>query len=272
VPTNIRLDRLHAAFSADDEDWSSLRAEVGGRPTVCWVPACVDPDEPWGIETHPFVLFGEQETNRLGLPRVDLFLYSDDAPRLWEDLHRTYGGPKDEELRGKTVIFREHPGRGHPNPLVEWALSSRGGSIEVELTSVIPLLGFDEPLSASLARRLREQYPWASVEQSTRHQAFALEVDVSYQSDDEDDEEHAVLYVPASPAEAIDDLIPQIASPPEIVILTRRALPLLDLVVRRLAPRWILVERCKEVPAGYSARNTSSEIPWSGTRLLERLE
>ena len=217
------LNRFRASFSSDADDWTEVRRQLE-RPSLtmlwCWDAHEPGPNHPflgkWPIETRPFVLCDEQETTRLGLPVVDLFVYSDPSPRLHEDLRRCYGAGRDGELRGMRELF------------------SQGHDTVVTLKEMIPLtLDAGRELEGD-AEALGTSLMWTNPGAHERHLFTYLGIDTTYDDGSTENESHAVIYTPLPPHRVVEVLLPAIGVAPTYLLDTGRG-------------RW----RGKRGPVGY---------------------
>ena len=261
----MHQDRLKPLFSHDAADWQECCAALPPRPTAYWHMDAQDLETAWPIETRPFVLFGEQESIRHGLPTIDCFVYSDTGDRLLTDLSRAYGPPEAGTLCGNPVIFREPPGawQHDRHPLLALLARDQPSTISVEITQIIPLQLIGLPLPEIPAQRtVKERLGPCGL--------IYLTVESEYSGDDTD-EEFAVLLSPHAPGTVVQ-ILQHLGIAPAVISRTARphswdpTARILELAhaVRSLQPPFLHLPQLPDAPLDhYTLHPTRLRFPAS---------
>lgn len=193
----------------------------------------------WRLETHPLVLFGRAETRLLGVPPIDLFVYSDTSADLWSMLDRLYGS--GAELADTGIIYRAVTGA--PVKGYSHHLSDNCKHTDVEITELIPLAIGGFTARAAIAR----------VETRFSHYR---------------DEEHLVLFIEADAQDAAS-----LIGTPDYVFLNHRSTQQTRGIVWGISrcPRYV-IEGDTPVPPGLTVEGISEQTRWKDASLVTRSE
>jgi hypothetical protein len=196
-----------ASYRSDTEDWAAARKELEevAHPVVFWCWDAYEPGPPDPLlGKWPLEVCDQQETERLGLPTIDVFLYSDPNPRLYTDLRRCYGSERNADLRGMRDLFRDR-------------------HVVVSLEEMIPLV-LDDGRGLDLdARALQESVTWATPAEHAKFLFVYLRIETTYEDSHSQDESHAVLYTPLPPHRVVEILFPAIVPVPGYVLDAARS-------------------------------------------------
>lgn len=205
------LGDVRAAHGRDANEWDCVRAQLANIEHAYWHMDAADTQKAWPIETRPFVLFGEHETEACGLPSVDLFVYSDTIRRLAEDLSRLYGSPGCEHLQGNSIIYRDPPGGWSDRHF----LDNHPTKIEVEIVQLIPLVigGADVEVPEHFHTTTAERFPQGLLVYFLVEARYAGPYPV---------EQHHVLFSPRPPGEVIDHVLNPLGIKPEYIARAAR--------------------------------------------------
>lgn len=155
------LDRLRPVHADEGYEWSEVLGQAHKelqchRPALFWYLSS-------GFDTQALAFFSHKDTQEVyRTPPVDLMVYSDYSPAVFEQLMRHYEALDD----GSVVVYKDNrpPRRGPVDArMIDWLESksdSPGRRTHVEIQQMIPLTYFTPEERAVLTERYKANTRW----------------------------------------------------------------------------------------------------------------